>query len=95
MNVVIVGSRVQCRHFLREGIDELPCPREGSVDTLLCSVDHVLDIEDILPGLFEFLHLSGIHRHVPARVNRHAPCAGQLLRIVSVRADLIDALSAL
>lgn len=34
---------------------------EGCVDTLLRGVDHVLDIEDILSGLFEPLHLRCVN----------------------------------
>ena len=61
VNVVVVGSRVQRGYFLRERLDEFLGSSEGCVDTLLCGVDHVLDIEDILSGLFELLHLRCVN----------------------------------
>ena len=61
VNVVVVGSRVQRGYFLRERLDEFLGSSEGCVDTLLCGVDHVLDIEDILSGLFEPLHLRCVN----------------------------------
>ena len=61
MNVVVVGSRVQHGYFLRERLDEFLGSSEGCVDTLLRGVDHVLDIEDNLSGLFEPLHLRCVN----------------------------------
>ena len=94
VHVVVEGTCLEGRELLRERLDEFLGLLEGSVDTFLSGFNQGLQLAPALALVDELLYLGGIHRHVSARVNRHAPRVGQLECVVDIRAKPVDPMCA-